>query len=145
MFPGYDTQEMIVMCYFWNLLSAIHNTQLSRNLRGVDYANLRAAWCWLEVRETFELWALPWRPGSRSHTHHHQRLVASWPLPHSDASVKSQLWQHGAGNRRLMWAAAIHSRGNLSKASSLYSQRDVLCHHVYASFPLRQSSALTCQ
>lgn len=71
---------MIVMCYFWSLLSAIHNTQLSGNLRGVDYANLRAAWHWLEVKETFVLWALPWWPGSRSRTHH-QRLVASWPLP----------------------------------------------------------------
>ncbi|KAK2827257.1 hypothetical protein Q7C36_018183 [Tachysurus vachellii] len=53
--------------------------------------------------------------------------------------------QCGARSRRLMWAAAIHSRVNLSEAGSLYSQRDMLCRHVYTSFPLRQSSSLACQ
>ncbi|GAA6089962.1 uncharacterized [Tachysurus ichikawai] len=62
-----------------------------------------------------------------------------------DVSVKPRPRQCGAGSRRLMWAAAIHSRVNLSEAGSLYSQRDMLCRHVYTSFPLCQSSSLACQ
>lgn len=117
---------MIVMCYFRNLLSAIHNTQLSGKLRGVDYANLRAAWHWLEVKETFVLGGLLQWPVSRPYTHHRQQPTD--PSHTLDTSVKP----------RLMWAAAIHSRGNLSEAAACTA--GVTCcaatstpHFLYAS------------